>query len=471
MPQEFRFGVATAGFQVEGGFNGPGEPRNNWFSWERDGRVEPSGLAVQFFDHYEAHLDAAASLGIDSFRLSVEWARLEPREGEYDDDAFERYGAILAACRDRGMEPLLTLCHFTHPDWAGERLWCETDAPERFAAYAAEVVGRLGDRCRLYVTLNEINVLALMSFVLGAFPPGSRVDGRSALRAADHLLAAHVLAYGEVKSRLPDAVVSTNNCNFSIYELDRLLLDLLLARSREVDRHELGAHLSERRRQWYATAAARSGTNRRWPVAEEALRRLSARLVDPVAAFPRAVEAIYSSPYPRTVDVVQLDYYDPETASHLQLPFSTTAGGRWPAVDRPLWDDPPDPAGLVEYAQANLEPGLDLWVVENGLCNRVRRGRSYPRLDGWTRERYLTENLAALADAVAGGLPVTGYWHWCLADNYEWGSYEPRFGLFGVDRERGLAWSQRDSMGGDAAGTYRRLIEGLRAGDRSVLES
>jgi len=71
--------------------------------------------------------------------------------------------------------------------------------------------------------------------------------------------------------------------------------------------------------------------------------------------------------------------------------------------------------------------------------------------------------------AIDEGIPVTGYFHWTLADCYEWGSYEPRFGLYGVDRERGVRWRDVDSMGGDAAGAFRRLAEGLRAGDRSVL--
>src|SRR6476620_5170234 len=102
LPEGFRFGVATAGFQVEGHFNGPGEARNNWYGWERDGRVEPSGIAVDFWERYEDHLDRAAAAGCDGFRLSIEWARCEPSEGEWDATAFDRYRAILDACRERG---------------------------------------------------------------------------------------------------------------------------------------------------------------------------------------------------------------------------------------------------------------------------------------------------------------------------------------------------------------------------------
>ncbi|MDQ3146332.1 MAG: family 1 glycosylhydrolase, partial [Actinomycetota bacterium] len=108
LPEGFRFGVATAGFQVEGGFNGPGEPANNWAAWEHDGQVEPSGDALRFWDGYEEHLDRALAAGCDGFRFSVEWARCEPHPGEVDTDALDRYRAILDACTARGLQPLVT---------------------------------------------------------------------------------------------------------------------------------------------------------------------------------------------------------------------------------------------------------------------------------------------------------------------------------------------------------------------------
>jgi len=157
------------------------------------------------------------------------------------------------------------------------------------------------------------------------------------------------------------------------------------------------------------------------------------------------------------------------------LPGHRTAGGRNRLPSRELWDDPPDPGGLARWlgVQHALAPGLPLWVVENGMCNRVRDGRSFGRLDGWDRPRYVRENLAAVVSAIDAGVPVEGYWHWSLVDNYEWGSYQPRFGLYGVDRDRGdggVHWRETDAMGRDAAGEYRRVIAGLRAGDRSVLD-
>ena len=137
LPDGFLFGVATAGFQIEGGFNGPGQPANNWLAWEQVGRVTPSGDAVDFWRRPEEALDRAAALGCDSFRLGVEWARVQPGPGVVDAAAVDRYVAIVEACVDRGLTPLVTLHHFTHPAWLGEDLWLRPDAVSRFAAWAA----------------------------------------------------------------------------------------------------------------------------------------------------------------------------------------------------------------------------------------------------------------------------------------------------------------------------------------------
>jgi beta-glucosidase len=467
LPAGFTFGVATAGFQIEGGYNGPGEPANNWVAWEREGRVEPSGTAVEFWDRYEEQLDRVAGMGCDSFRLSVEWARCEPTEGQVDTDALDRYAAILDACGRRRLRPVVTLHHFTHPAWLGPDFWLDTDSPERFVGWVELAVDRLGRGCSTWITLNELNILAALSYLAGVFPPGRRGDFGAALRSLDHLLTAHVLAYRAIHRRHPEAVVATNNSCSSLYELDRMLTDVVLARAHGIDRHDLGAWLAERRSGYYGRLPVTPEVRSR--LLETGLRRLAAAALPLDRALPRAVAAVYAEPDQRLLDVVQLDYYDPVTAHFLRLPGHRTAGGRSWQPTRSLWDDPPDPDGLRAYLAAQRQPGLDIWVVENGICNRVRRGRSYPRLDGWDRVQYLRANLAAVVAAADAGIPVTGYWHWTLADNYEWGSYEPRFGLFGVDRERGGRWSDHDSLGDDSAGAYGQIISGLRRGDRSVL--
>ncbi|MGD0166137.1 MAG: family 1 glycosylhydrolase [Gaiellaceae bacterium] len=492
LPDGFRFGVATSAFQVEGGLNGPGEPANNWVEWERAGRVEPSGIAVDFWNRYEYLLDRAAVLGCDTFRLGLEWARVEPEEGQIDETALDRYSTILDACHERGLEPLATLHHFTHPAWLGEDFWLSPESPEHFAAWTAQVIDRLADRCRLWITFNELAILAQLCYSFGLHPPGRRFAWKEMYTAIGHMLAAHVRAYELIHQRRPDTVVHTNAASSSVYESDRLLVDLLLARSLGVPRDDLGAWISEQRLAWYSAIASpkpierffRRGSAANSPVGrlprpgQRTVARVRGRSDDPEGVLRPAVDAIYSSPCKRTLDVLGIDYYDPVAANHVRVPGHRSAGGRSfkPAAD--LWDDIVHPAGLTEYARANLalsagsgEKPLELWVVENGLCNRVRNGHSYERIDGWDRPRYLRENLAAVVAGLDAGLPIGAYLHWSLVDNYEWGSYQPRFGIHGVDRERGQTVLATDAMGRDSTGAYRRLIEGLRAGDRSALDA
>jgi beta-glucosidase len=474
LPDEFLFGVATAGFQVEGGFNGPGEPANNWLAWEQTGRVEPSGNAVGFWARPEEALDRAAALGCDSFRLGVEWARVMPDGDQVDRAALARYVSIVQGCVERGMAPLVTLHHFTHPDRLGDDLWLRPDASARFAGWARTVVPALAPFVRYWVTLNELNIFAVQTYLTGDFPPGRTAAFGDAAVALDNLVAAHVAGYDIIHAERPDAVVTTNNFCLSVYDYDRLLVDLLLARSHGVGRRDLDAWIAERRRGHYALLPTPG-------IGESLLRRAGARLAPyggtggSSSAPRRALDALEASPHERPLDVLGVDYYDPQASRHFRRPGHRTAGGRNALPNRQLWDDLPDPAGLTRWlgVQHALAPGLPLWVVENGLCNRMRRGRSFGRLDGWDRPRFLRANVAAVVDAVGAGVPVTGYWHWSLMDNYEWGSYEPRFGLYGVDRDRGGPagrWLETDAMGHDSAGTYRDIIIGLRSGDRSVLD-
>ena len=474
LPDDFVFGVATAGFQVEGGFNGPGEPANNWARWESGGRIEPSGNACDFWLHPEEALDRTAGMGCDAFRLSIEWARIEPAEGVIDDTALARYGGILQACRDRGLEPVVTLHHFTHPAWLGEEFWLQADSPERFAAYVERVVPALAEWCRTWITINEPNIVALMGWIQGECPPGRTGAFTEAFTVLDNLLTGHVLAYRAIHAVQPDARVTVNTSSSSIYEHDRLLTDLLSAPAAGVARPEID-HWIDTRRSLHAEHCPARG-----PI-EIAIRRLfgsvspygsqsrrTTRSGKRRSTARRVLDAVYADGA-RPLDASGFDWYDPIASHALQLPGHRTSGGRQWAPTVPIWDVPPDAGAMARWChdQHELLPGLPLWVVENGLCTRVRNGRSYPRSDGWDRPRYLAEHVSAVVESVGEGVPVTAYLHWSLVDNYEWGSYEPRFGIFGIDRARGprgFRWLDTDSDGRDSASAYHRLIRWAREG-------
>jgi beta-glucosidase/6-phospho-beta-glucosidase/beta-galactosidase len=485
----FLAGVATSGYQIEGGYNGVGQPHNNWAGWEDSGRVARSGLACDFWRHPEEALDRAAALGANAFRLSVEWARLEPRPDDFDGYALERYAEILSLCVARGMAPIVTLHHFTHPVWLGEEFWLRPGSPDVFARHVGRVVPALAPYCRHWVTVNEPNIVMLMGWVEGACPPGRRMAMSDAYCVLDNLLTAHVLAAETVTSVQPGAEVTVNTSSSSIYEHDRMLLDLLQLRDAGIEPSDVDRYIDERRavhdaafpprhageaaiRRFFAAVTPygverEPGRGRGWA----ALRRRTRRAVP-----RRVVDAVLASPRSRVLNAVGFDWYDPVASHALRVPGRRGAdGGRDWSAGRALWDVPSHPAGLASWCatEAALRPGLPLWVVENGMATRVQNGRAQPRADGMDRPRYVREHLGAVADAVAAGVPVRAYLHWSLVDNYEWGTYEPRFGLFGLDRSDpdAVRWLDTDANGDDAAGEFARVLAGLRAGDRSVLGS
>ncbi len=498
LPEGFRFGTAIASFQTEGGINGPGEPENNFYVWERAGlvgRKDISGIAVDFWNRYEEFLDLAVAAGCDAFRFSLEWARIQPKADMVDDDALSHYNAIVAGCVERGMQPLVTLCHWTHPRWLGEDFWLQDDSPEVFSGYARLAVSRLSKHCSNWVTINEPNALVMLSYLFGVFPPGIKSVAKS-LEAAGNLIAAHVRAYETIHEIQPDAMVTINSACASVYELDRMLIDLLSLKAFGVGRDDVSQWIDERRQVWYdalepagrgeqlvrlaaSRAVSRQQLTKGMREAVEMFvpsrKRISSRSSPegPLCTMLETstlLDTVYRSAYDIALDMVGIDYYNPVASKHLVAPGMKTSGGRWWLPLRSAWDDIIYPEGLYYYARANMTADLPIWIVENGMSTRVVRGQSFPRRDGWTRPQFIRETLGVLVRSIEEGIPVEAYFHWSLMDNYEWGDYQPRLGLYGIDRERGLKILSTDSMGDDSAGEYRRVIEGLRRGDLSVLE-
>lgn len=479
MHDGFLWGVATAAYQVEGGLNGPGEPLNNWAPWDRSGAVEPCGTALRFWDEPERLLDLAAGLGVNALRLSIEWARVQPSPEavvgaapRWDEAALDRYGEILAGCYERGMEPVVTLHHFTHPLWCGLDFWLRPDAPERLARYARRCSAALGERLEdaghppvgWWVTCNEPAIVPLMSYLLGMFPGTGRGPGRT-MRAFDHVLAAHVLAYDAVHEVYAERgwdppLVSMNPFSTTLVDLDAVTVDLLLARERGVGRSELPAHLARARsraRRRMEAIPRRDATAATLDAAFHGLTRLAARRPPPAT-----VDALYRSPRPRKLDYLALDHYDP-VMGHYVGPAPRGGRGLRPVPGfAPHWEQRVSPDGLaVVLRQAHLQaPDRPILVAENGLATPGRA----PRPDGWTRERFLEAMCAEVLRARDEGIAVCGYLHWTLADNYEWGSYMARFGLYGVERTgEGMTISETDATGADAAGAFREIVRRDRA--------
>ncbi len=239
-PDGFLFGSSTAAHQVEGG-----NVNNDWWAWEHAPHtscVEPSGDAIDQWHRYPEDFALLAELGQNAHRLSLEWSRVEPAEGEFSAAALAHYRRVLGTLEQLGLTPFVTLHHFTLPRWLAEQGgWLAPRAVDRFARYVERAAAALGDLMPFAGTINEPQVVALMGYREGWFPPGMRSPGHFE-RVTARLIDAHAAAVAAVKTgrgdpqagvclQLPDfepARPGDPACEAGFAELRRLMEDVYL---------------------------------------------------------------------------------------------------------------------------------------------------------------------------------------------------------------------------------------------------
>jgi beta-glucosidase len=196
-PEDFMWGTATAAHQVEGG-----NWNADWWEWEHKPDspcVEPSGDACDHYHRYPEDLSLLADLGFNSYRFSIEWARIEPEENEFSRAALEHYKQMCASCRDHGLRPVITFHHFTSPRWvAAKGSWNDPGIVDLFARYCEVAARYVGDDIAVACTINEPNIVALFGYQVGVFPPGIN-DPDARARANENFIAAHHKASEAIK--------------------------------------------------------------------------------------------------------------------------------------------------------------------------------------------------------------------------------------------------------------------------------
>jgi beta-glucosidase len=197
-PDGFLWGTATAAHQVEGG-----NWNCDWWEWEHTPGspcAEPSGDACDQLHLYPSDVALLADLGFAAYRFSIEWARIEPEEGEFSRAALDHYRRVTACCLENGLQPVVTFHHFTTPRWvAADGGWANALTAERFARYCERAVDALGDQISIACTINEPNIVSLMGWVMGMFPPGRANDIDGHHRANDTFLDSHRRAFDVLK--------------------------------------------------------------------------------------------------------------------------------------------------------------------------------------------------------------------------------------------------------------------------------
>ncbi|HRJ71324.1 MAG TPA: family 1 glycosylhydrolase [Terrimicrobiaceae bacterium] len=495
MNRKFLWGVASSGYQCEGGYNGPDEPQNNWSEAEAEGRVMVTGRAADFWNRYAEDFARCRGIGLNAFRLSVEWPRVQPstQAGEgpppaFDLAALDAYAARIASCRDHGLEPVVTLQHFTHPAWLGVDAWLDDRTPERFAQFVTVSVQRINrvledvhgqPPVRWYVTLNEPNMLVLNTYLNRHFPGGGKAGIPVGVAAYNRLLAAHVRAYNAIHDIYEDEqwdrpMVTMNTFCSDVYWSEKMLLDLLCVRERGITRDGLadyflaGSNALHRAMldadlPFHTDPFVWIGRFVHWLTNRLAPRHATAE------TYRYFLDVLDQSKRPRVLDYLGLDYYDPFTGhlfrppSFADLEFRNRSlhGSLMDGLSRKWWDWHMLPEGLHFFCKYYAaEFGRGILIAENGMALRRKFDNSSagPRRDRLTRSEFLRAHLAQVRRLREEGVPLLGYLHWSITDNYEWGSFTPRFGLFTVDFAHSEARRVEDHLGDRPAETYARLI-------------
>ncbi|NJP09421.1 MAG: glycoside hydrolase family 1 protein [Leptolyngbyaceae cyanobacterium RU_5_1] len=504
--ESFLWGVATCGYQSEGGYNGAGEPKNNWFLDEDKGSVMPTGSAAEFWTRYPKDFQTCQQLGLNAFRMSLEWSRIQPSTHSgsapapaFDLAALDAYGDRIAACRQHGLEPVITLHHFTHPAWLGQDAWLSEVTVDCFVEYVRVAVTHINRRLtehhqlppiRWYITINEPNILVPNTYFYAQFPADSMPGVNTSLRAYSHLLAAHIRAYNCIHDIYAaegwtSPCVSLNTYCCDLYWSEKIIWDLLLSPQRGVKFSQLRDYATANARH-LETALRDANLPFRRDLPYQAGRFMHwfsnwfyRRNFDlqPLDYFLQELEA---SPRQNVFDYIAIDYYDPFIAHIFRLPsfsdfeFKTRGFRSWlmSGITSKWWDWRSLPEGLhffcKYYAEQLCWDGTGyrypILIAENGMALRRKPDNSVAtrRTDQIRRSQFLEAHVEQVLRLMDEGIPMMGYLHWSLTDNYEWGSYTPRFGLLSIDFTQERDRLMEDHLGDRPSETYARLIQHAR---------
>jgi beta-glucosidase len=383
-PDGFMWGTATAAHQVEGG-------NVNSDCWVLEHLkpspfAEPSGDACDHYHRYRDDIAMLARLGFNAYRFSVEWARVEPEEGEFSAAALEHYRRMLAACHEHRVTPMLTLHHFTSPRWLAARGgWESPETPAYFARYCEKVVGALGDLIGAACTINELNVGILLQHT-GTLPDDERL-----MRAPWRAAAASAMG------------TTPNNLGCFPFFVRSHSRDVLIEAHRR------------------AAEALKSGRNR-FPVG------MTIALIDMQAAA--GGEAVRDRARRESEDIFLEaargdDFVGVQTYSRVRFgPTGVIGPEDGVELTQMGYEFMPEALeATIRHAHAMTK--VPVIVTENGIGTN----------DDTRRIAFVERALKCVERCIADNIDVRGYFYWSMLDNFEWLlGYRPTFGLIAVDR-------------------------------------
>lgn len=410
-PQGFMVGASTAAHQVEG---------NNVHSdyWlqenvEHSQFVEPSGEAVDHYHRYEEDIRLMAEAGLNAYRFSIEWARIEPKQGEFDENEIAHYRKVIACCKENGVEPVVTLHHFTSPAWVISRGgWENEEVVDWFANYVQYVVKHLGSELRYICTINEANMrlqlAAIMKKYMGQMAGGQQEE-KNAPKEGD------VQVGLNLDQGMNTMMLGMVECAKAFGLQDpRGIHTFVSMCTPEGDILVMKAH-----------QAAKKVIKEMYPDIKVGL-TLSLHDMQPATGGEDAAHKEWEEEFSHYLPYIAEDDFL-GVQSYTRQCFDEKGNKYTPEgveLTQMGYEFYPQAIANVVRAAAKEFKG-DLIVTENGVATA----------DDSRRQEYIKEATAGLQACIADGIPLKGYLHWSLMDNFEWQKgFSMQFGLIAVDR-------------------------------------
>ena len=399
-PNNFMWGTATAAHQVEGN-----NTNNNWYRFEhqKDSNGKPrihnndkSGLAADHWNRYKEDIDLMNELGVKYYRFSIEWSKIEPKNGIFNEKALEHYRELCTTLIDSGLTPVVTLHHFTHPIWFEDLGGFEKEENiKHYLEFSEFVFNKLSDLVPFWCTINEPAVYVSQGYFNGVFPPGKK-DPVLAGQVMKNLLSAHVAVFRHLKT-LPNGMNVQIGLVKNITQFDPL-------------------------RRWHILDWYFSG------ILNDIFTNNTINLLT-TGDFNFYLPGMANISYKNTdaigaIDFIGLNYY---SRWHVKGHLNTATPFTFETRPEDIQTDMPYsiyPEGFYRAIQTISKLNKPIIITENGIAdNKDDR-----------RELFIERYLYALYKAIMDGYDIRGYFYWTLMDNFEWAEgYAMKFGLYEVD--------------------------------------
>jgi beta-glucosidase len=384
--KSFLWGVATSAFQLEG------SPYADWASWDAILTEKPE--VTNHYNLYKEDLCLLKELGVNAYRFSLEWSRIQPKENIWDDRAIAHCQEIIDILLENNIEPMVTIHHFTHPLWFIKKYpWHKNESIEKFLNFVEKIVSTIKG-VKYWITFNEPYVLLLGGYLEGCMPPGIK-DMSLAVNALKNIFTCHGSAYDIIHSKIPDSMVSVAH-NMAALAPWKIWspMDRLLAK---IAKHFYNHSLLD---------AFLTGTMR--------------------IKFPFKSPVDIDLPIKDKLDFFGVNYY---TRVHIRFnPFKKMGVElRHRDIDGYGLTDmgwEVHPRGLEKVLRYSSRLNVPLIITENGIATH----------DCQKKIKFMKRHVDVLEKCIKDGLNVRGYFYWSLIDNYEWlQGLDARFGLYKVN--------------------------------------